>query len=55
MFATEDGAVVLDHLKAMAFLRCYGADATEAQIRHAEGQRALVAQVLRLIQAGRNV
>ena len=54
VFATDDGQVVLDHLKAMAFLRCQGSDATEAQLRHAEGQRALVTQLLRLIQAGRN-
>lgn len=53
LFSTDDGRLVLDHLKAVAFMRCYGADASESQIRFAEGQRALVAQLLRLIAAGR--
>ncbi len=53
LFSTEDGKIVLNHLQALAFMRVYGPDATDVQIRYAEGQRALVGQLLRLITAGR--
>ncbi len=53
LFATDDGRIVLNHLQAAAFMRVYGPDATADQIRYAEGQRALVGQILRLIAAGR--
>ena len=55
LFGTDDGRIVLDHLQSIAFMRCHGADATDAQIRYAEGQRALVGQIIRLITAGRSV
>jgi hypothetical protein len=53
LFSTEDGKLVLHHLQATAFMRAYGPDASDAQIRYAEGQRALVGNLIRLIQAGR--
>jgi hypothetical protein len=53
LFSTEDGRLVMRHLQAAAFMRAYGPDASDAQIRYAEGQRALVGQLIRLIQAGR--
>ena len=53
LFATDDGQQVLSHLQALAFMRAYGADSSDEQIRYAEGQRALVAQIMRLINAGR--
>ncbi len=52
-FGTDDGRIVLDHLQSISFMRCHGTDASDAQIRHAEGQRALVGQIIRLIMAGR--
>lgn len=53
LFSTEDGRRVLGHMQAMTFLRAYGPDAADAQLRHAEGQRALMASVMRMIAAGK--
>lgn len=53
LFASDDGKQVLSHLQAMAFMRAYSAESTDEQIRYAEGQRALVANIMRLINAGR--
>ncbi|MBF0324711.1 hypothetical protein [Magnetospirillum moscoviense] len=53
-FAGPDGAVALDHLKALTLDRCLGADASEAQLRCLEGQRQLVAHILNLIERGRH-
>jgi len=44
---------VLSHLQATVFLKAYGADALDTQIRFAEGQRALVFQMMRHIEAGK--
>lgn len=55
LFSTEDGKVVLGHLQMIAFVRAYSAESTDEQIRYAEGQRALVANILRLINAGRGM
>jgi hypothetical protein len=52
-FSTEDGKKVLAHLQVMTFSRAYGPDASDQQLRYAEGQRALVANILRLIDRGR--
>jgi hypothetical protein len=54
LFSTEDGQRVLAHLQGMTFLRAYGPDAEDNHIRYAEGQRALVASILRLIRAGKS-
>lgn len=53
LFATEDGRTVLGHLQSVAFMRAYSAESTDEQIRYAEGQRALVAHIMRLVNAGR--
>ncbi len=53
LFLSEDGQKVLAHLQAVTFLRAYGAEASDEQLRFVEGQRALVSQVLRMIEAGR--
>ena len=53
LFSTDDGRQVLAHLQAMAFMRAYSAESSDEQIRYAEGQRALVANIMRLINAGR--
>ncbi|MGZ9109348.1 MAG: Bbp19 family protein [Micavibrio sp.] len=52
-FSTDDGKKVLAHLQVMTFSRAYGPDASDQQLRYAEGQRALVANILRLIDRGR--
>ena len=52
-FATPEGELVLAHLKAMTVKRVLGPVADDAQLRHLEGQRALVAHLLALIARGR--
>lgn len=54
LFSSDDGRIVLSHLQALTFQRALMASAPEADLRYAEGQRALVAQILRLIDRGRN-
>lgn len=53
LFGTEDGVRVLAHLQVMTFYKAHSAEVSEAELRHAEGQRALVAQMLRLIERGK--
>ena len=52
-FSDDNGRVVLGHLQNLTFARAYAADAPEGQLRYAEGQRALVGTILRLVNAGR--
>ncbi|PCJ98656.1 MAG: hypothetical protein COA45_07530 [Zetaproteobacteria bacterium] len=54
LFLSDDGQKVLSHLQSITFQRALGAGAAEAQLRYMEGQRALMASVLRLIDRGRN-
>jgi hypothetical protein len=54
LFATEDGQKVLAHLQVITFQRALGAQTPDEQIRYAEGQRSMVATILRLIDRGRN-
>lgn len=51
-FATPDGQRVLAHLRRMAFGRVFGPDASEAALRHAEGQKQLVAFILSFVRRG---
>lgn len=53
LFASDDGQKVLAYLQAVSFARAMGAESTEAQLRYMEGQRAMVAGILRLIDRGR--
>lgn len=53
LFATEDGRIVLSHLQAVTFQRALGPASPDEQLRYAEGQRSLVAMILRLIDRGR--
>lgn len=48
LFSTEDGQRVLDYLKRTTFMRSYGSEASDKLLRFSEGQRALVAQIMRL-------
>jgi len=53
LFSSEDGQKVLSYLQVMTFQRAYGPNATDEQLRHAEGQRALMATILRMVDRGR--
>ncbi|WP_199229369.1 hypothetical protein [Azospirillum sp. TSO22-1] len=52
-FAGPDGARVVAALRAMTVERTLGPDASDAALRHLEGQRALVATILALAARGR--
>lgn len=53
LFSSEDGQKVLSHLQVMTFGRALGPGAPDEQLRYIEGQRAMVATILRLIDRGR--
>ena len=53
LFSTEDGRKALAYLQVMTFQRALGAAAPDEQLRYMEGQRAMVATILRLIDRGR--
>ncbi len=53
LFSSEDGKRVLSHLQAITFQRALGAESSDQSLRYTEGQRALVASILRLIDRGR--
>ena len=53
LFSTDDGAKVLEHLQLTTFLRVNGPDCTNQTLRHMEGQRALVQNILRLVATGK--
>ncbi len=53
LFSSEDGKKVLAWLQVMTFQRASGANSTEEQLRYMEGQRSLVASVLRMIDRGK--
>jgi hypothetical protein len=53
LFSSDDGQKVLAWLQTMTFNRAQGASSTEEQLRYMEGQRAMVATILRLIDRGR--
>lgn len=52
-FSTEDGKKTLAYLQLVTFQRALGGNAPEEQLRYIEGQRALVAMILSLIERGR--
>lgn len=51
-FSTGEGRRVLQHLRSCTLERTLGPSVTDAHLRHLEGQRQLVAQVLMLIAQG---
>lgn len=53
LFATQDGQKVLAHLQVMTFQRALGPASPDEQLRYMEGQRSMVATILRLIDRGR--
>ena len=52
-FRGEDGSRVIEHLRAVTVGRALGPAASDAQLRHTEGQRQLVAYINALIERGR--
>ena len=54
LFASDDGQKVLSHLQVITFHRALGPSVSDEQLRYVEGQRAMVATILRLIDRGRN-
>jgi len=54
VFSSDDGKKVLDHLQRTTFLRSYGPEIPDEMLRHTEGQRALVQQIIRLTDMGRS-
>ena len=52
-FGTSTGAIVLQHLRKITIERVLGPDATDAQLRGLESQRALVHQIESLIERGK--
>lgn len=53
LFSTDDGKRVLSYLQLITFHRALGPSSPDEQLRYTEGQRALVATILRLIDRGR--
>jgi hypothetical protein len=53
LFATEDGIKVLSWLQMVTFHRASGAATPNDQLKYMEGQRSLVATILRMIDRGR--
>lgn len=53
VFATSSGATVLKHLRRITIERVLGPDATDAQLRSLEAQRALVHQIENMIERGK--
>lgn len=53
LFASEDGQRVLAHLQVMTFQRALGPESSDEQLRYLEGQRSMIATILRLIDRGR--
>ena len=53
VFSSEEGKKVLAWLQVMTFQRVSGASTTDEQLRYMEGQRSLVANILRMIDRGK--
>lgn len=53
-FATTNGRLVLRHLRQSYLDRRLAPTASDAELRHVEGQRSVVAHLLRLIDRGRD-
>ena len=53
-FRSEDGIIVLQHLKSITQSRGLGPAASDALLRHMEGQRQLVTQIISLVEQGQD-
>lgn len=54
LFATDDGKKALAWLQVMTFHKVQGINSSDEQLRYAEGQRSLMASILRMIDRGRS-
>jgi hypothetical protein len=54
LFATDDGKKVLAWLQVITFQKAQGVNSSDDQLRYTEGQRSLMASILRLIDRGRS-
>jgi len=52
-FRGDDGDAVLAYLRAVTMERALGPGTPDAQLRHLEGQRQMVAHILHLVERGR--
>jgi hypothetical protein len=52
-FRDAAGTTVLEHLRKLFLERRVGPSASDAELRHVEGQRSVVAHILALIERGR--
>ncbi|MBR2393014.1 MAG: hypothetical protein IKB05_00805 [Alphaproteobacteria bacterium] len=52
-FCTPSGARVIEHLRKITIERVLGANATDAELRGVEAQRALVHQIENMIERGK--
>ena len=52
-FCTPSGAIVLAHLRKITIERVLGPNATDAELRGLEAQRALVHQIENFIERGK--
>ena len=53
IFMSEEGQKALAYLQHITFYRQFSATISDEQLRHIEGQRSLVLNILRLIENGR--
>lgn len=53
LFSSEDGQKVLTHLQLGNLQRSIGTNASDAQLRYAEGKRAVVSDIVRRVSRGR--
>lgn len=53
LFSSDDGRKVLAYLQMLTFHRALGPLSSDMELRYLEGQRAMVATILRLIDRGR--
>ena len=52
-FGTEPGRIALQHLRLITIERSLGPMASDASLRHLEGQRQLVSYICALVERGR--
>ena len=54
LFSSEEGKKVLAYMQVMTFQRTGSANTTDEQLRYMEGQRSLMAAILRMIDRGKS-
>lgn len=54
LFSSEEGKKVLAYMQVMTFQRAGAANTTDEQLRYMEGQRSLMAAILRMIDRGKS-